>query len=70
VAWDLRHEDAMALGEAWLVECERWTYQDQLSLPVVCRRLNLEPGMFPHPQIDGDILSNPWLRIDPHLRDV
>jgi hypothetical protein len=68
-AWDLHDDRAMELGAAWLTECEKWTYQDQLSLPVVCRRAGFEPGVFPHQQINGTVLSNPWLRIEEHLRD-
>ena len=36
-----------ALGEEWMTEVERWTVQCQLSLPVVLRRLGIEPGTFP-----------------------
>jgi hypothetical protein len=68
-AWDLHDEGAMALGAAWLAECERWSYQDQLSFPVVCRRLGIQPGVFPHAQITETSLMNPWLRIESHLRE-
>lgn len=69
LAWDLRNPDARALGTAWLAECVRWTYQDQLSLPVVARRLGVRPGRFPHSQVTRRSLSNPWLTIHPHRRD-
>lgn len=36
------------LGEQWLAECERWTTRDQLSFPVVARRLSLRPATFDH----------------------
>lgn len=70
IAWDLTA--GPALGKAWLDECERWTYQDQLSLPVVARRLGVEPGVFPLSQIGrrrsgtSRWLENRWLRIHPH----
>lgn len=40
------------LGKAWLDECERWGFQDQLSLPVVAWRLGVEPGVFGLHQIE------------------
>lgn len=59
------------LGMAWWRECVRWTYQDQLSFPVVCRRLGIEPGAFPYPQI-GEVghFGSPWQIIHPHLSDA
>jgi hypothetical protein len=71
LAWDATDLHARELGRLWLAECERWSYQDQLSLPVVARRLGLSPGVFPHPQIARQRrrmpwLENPWLRIHPH----
>jgi hypothetical protein len=70
LAWDTTNPRAQELGEEWLDECECWGYQDQISFPVVCRRLGITPGVFPHPQIVGradGALENPWLRIHPHL---
>lgn len=71
IAWDTTDRRALELGAAWLAECEQWTIQDQISLPVVARRLGVEPGVFPHPQIDAarsfrGYLGNRWLRIYPH----
>lgn len=40
------------VGRAWLAECERWGFQDQLALPVVCWRLGIEPGIFGVHQIE------------------
>lgn len=40
-------ERVQSLGAAWLAECDRWTYQDQLSLPFVCRSLGLRPVTLP-----------------------
>jgi drug/metabolite transporter superfamily protein YnfA len=69
IAWDLHDDRAMEVGAAWFAECERWSYQDQLSLPVACRRLGVTPGIFPYRQITGNAVYNPWLRIEPHLRE-
>lgn len=72
VAWDLREGKAQALGPAWLQETAKWSTQDQVELPVVCRRLQIEPGTFPIAQIDPKAsrghryLCNDWLRIHPH----
>lgn len=69
IAWDLR--DSAELGRDWLAECERWGYQDQISFPVVCRRLGVRPGIFPHPierarLVDG-VVGNDWMRIHLHI---
>jgi hypothetical protein len=45
-----------ALEEDWLLECENWSSQDQLSLPFVLEQHGVTPG-----QIPGDIYSNPYL---------
>jgi hypothetical protein len=69
VAWDLSDPRAVDLGRAWLVECERWSWQDQLSFPVVCRRVGVTPGVFPVRQIERRtprFLANRWLRIHNH----
>lgn len=68
VAWDWSLPAVVALGAAWLEECRRWSYQDQLSLPVVLRRAGITPGTFPAGQIERrDYLGNRWQRIHPHL---
>lgn len=70
------------VGAAWLAECERWGFQDQLALPVVCWRLGVEPGVFGISQVERRhsprvsararamgkpfYLANRWLRIWPH----
>ena len=48
LAWDASSDDAFEIGRAWLRECETWTQRDQLSLPVVARRLGVRLGVFPH----------------------
>lgn len=70
VAWDLTNPIAIMLGAAWLRECEHWSIQDQLSFPVVCRRLDVAPGLFPLPQIrrrHRAFIENRWQRIFPHV---
>ena len=52
------HTDAVAKwGAEWLAECERWSFQDQLSHPYVCWRHGIRPVSLP-----GYHFSNPWLR--------
>jgi Protein of unknown function (DUF616) len=73
IVWDTTDLKARTLGEQWLAECERWTVQDQLSFPVVCRQLGITPGVFPLSQLERryrgpDYLGNRWLRIWPHLK--
>lgn len=71
VAWDLHNDRAHELGAAWLAECEKWSPQDQLSFPVVCRRLDITPGVFPLPQLErrrDRAFGNRWLKIHPHSR--
>jgi fermentation-respiration switch protein FrsA (DUF1100 family) len=71
VAWDATDTASRTLGERWMAEVERWTVQDQLSLPVVARRLDIEPGIFPCELIEEQwaghgYIGNRWLRIWPH----
>lgn len=47
--------EAMAIQ--WLAEQVRWSYQDQLSLPYICWRCQIRPGLIP----EGWHLDNPWL---------
>lgn len=74
IVWDTNDRRVRRLGADWLAECRRWTYQDQLSFPVVCRRLGVTPGMFPVGQVTSrggrKLLHNRWLRIHPHLSDA
>ena len=53
-----RHDDPRVreLGERWLEHCYRWSFQDQLSEPVLLRELGLRPSALP-----GTHLANPWL---------
>ena len=53
------------LMAAWWDEITAWSYQDQLSLPVVCRRQGVRPETFPIHQVNG----NRWHTIRPHHRE-
>jgi SAM-dependent methyltransferase len=45
----------------WLIECIRWSSQDQLSLPYVLQRHGIEPRW-----MDASIWQSPHLRYDGH----
>jgi hypothetical protein len=49
-------------GEAWFEELTRWPTRDQLSLPVVLERCQIDPA-----SIAGSVYSWPGLRVTPHL---
>lgn len=71
IAWDTSDARAMQAGRLWLHECEHWTVQDQVSLPVVLRGLDITPGVFPVAQIERHgrgYLENRWMRLHPHLQ--
>jgi hypothetical protein len=52
-----RHTDRMtAFGDAWLDQMQRWTIQDQLSLPYLLWREGIEPGTFGIDQLDNDMV--------------
>jgi hypothetical protein len=74
VAWDLATLTGPEVGRLWYEECARWSIQDQLSLPVVCWRLGIAPGVFPLPQLEHRRrirhFGNRWLRIWPHTSKV
>lgn len=55
IARDRDRPEVQELGRLWLEECERWSYQDQLSFPVVAWRLGLEPSVFPYHQHRHDL---------------
>lgn len=44
-AFTVRHnERTKQWGELWWQECKNWTYQDQLSLPVITRLMGMNTG--------------------------
>jgi hypothetical protein len=53
------------INEAWWRECEDWSAQDQLSLPVVFRAHDFLPTEWPHHQVH----ANPWFTIREHPRN-
>jgi hypothetical protein len=72
IAWDITDSRVRALGKQWMGECEHWSWQDQLSFPVICRRLGITPGTFPISQLErqhrgAESIGNQWLQIHPHL---
>lgn len=53
----------------WWLEIERWTVQDQLSLPVVLRRHKFDPVPFSTCAVLGELcqLRSPWMRLHAHI---
>ncbi len=63
-----RHNDRMReLGDAWLDEMQRWTIQDQVSLPYLFWKKEIEPGTFGIDQLDNDLVA--WMAHAQELRD-
>jgi hypothetical protein len=66
--WDLStpklRAEAEVLGEAWLLEQMRWTYQDQISQPYVSWKHGIPIGTLP-----GDIFSPPHSVLRQHTRN-
>jgi hypothetical protein len=64
---------AKEIGEEWYEECVKWSYQDQLSFPVVCWRHDIVPGVFPMPQLPTRFnaragwWANPWMLLHNHV---
>lgn len=59
----VRSDRLDAAMEDWWRECVEWTYQDQVSFPVVMRRHGIEVATFPWPQY-----GSPWFQIMGHAR--
>lgn len=60
-----RRETCALMGDAWLTEQVRWTYQDQLSEPVVLRRLGILPA-----DLSGHLWDHPHFRIRAHESEL
>lgn len=61
-----RHSDRMgAFGDAWLAEMERWSIQDQVSLPYLLWRDRLEFSTFGLDQLD-----NRYFDLLPHAQEI
>jgi hypothetical protein len=57
-----RHDtETQVLGQSWLNQQARWSYQDQLSEPPLLRAMGLKPG-----QLQGWLWSNEWLSFGSH----
>jgi hypothetical protein len=54
------------MDDMWWAEIQKWSYQDQISLPVVLRRMDFRPAEFQHHQVFG----NPWTNIHNHHSDA
>jgi hypothetical protein len=61
-----REPAVLAAGAAWYAECERWTYQDQISLPYVLAT----HGLVPRPlTLGGGLWNNQHFVVEPHQSD-
>jgi hypothetical protein len=62
IARSTRHPKIQRINEAWWAENVRWTYQDQLSLPVVLWRLGHD-----YDKVRLNLWDNPWFdRLEHH----
>ncbi len=62
-----RHTDRVRkLGDDWLTEMQRWTNQDQVSLPYLLWRDSIAPGTFGLEQLDNDMVV--WMEHADTLR--
>jgi hypothetical protein len=60
------HTERMRVfGDAWLAEMERWTIQDQVSLPYLVWKQSIRIGTFGLDQLDNDLVA--WV---PHAEDI
>lgn len=55
IARNNKDQKIQMLGERWWEEILKWTIQDQLSLPVILKELNISPTIF-----GCGINTNPW----------
>jgi hypothetical protein len=53
--------NVLQLGAAWFAECEHWTYQDQISLPPLVHRYDVDAIPLPH-----SLWANPWFHLTGH----
>lgn len=59
------HRKLDAIGDAWLAEQMRWTYQDQLSEAPLLHRADIRPS-----DLDGYLWRHPKFRIRGHRDDT
>ena len=55
------------LGDAWLDEMQRWTINDQVSLPYLFWRDGIQPGTFGIDLLGNDMVA--WMAHAQELRD-
>lgn len=60
-----RGRELAALGDAWLREQLRWSYQDQISQPPLLHDLGLRPSV-----LDGPLFPNPHFAIRGHRSEL
>lgn len=53
-------------GADWYAQCLRWTYQDQVSLPIVLGRHRIHPAPM---TLGGSLWQNPHFTVEPHRSD-
>jgi hypothetical protein len=56
---------SIQLNELWWSEIQRWTYRDQLSLPVSLKKSGATPISVPY-----TVYDNPWLKYHYHDKDT
>jgi GT2 family glycosyltransferase len=54
------NEKVRQIMGAWWWENIKWSYQDQLSFPVICRLLKFQPSVFPDNQMKNDYFRHHW----------
>lgn len=64
IARDHRHPGMRSLMQFWWEEIEKWSLQDQLSLPYVLHQASVTPSTFP-----GNQWENEWISWTPHLHE-
>lgn len=52
MGWAAMSAGARQMGAAWFAHCEAFTYQDQLSLPVLLERYGIKPEPLPSAYVD------------------
>ena len=60
-------EVVRSAGARWYADCERWTYQDQVSLPVVLEEHGISVEAL---TLGGSLWQNPHFAIEPHRSDL
>jgi hypothetical protein len=58
-----RTPEIEAFGRAWLAECEKWSFQDQVSEAVMLRKFGLRPVSIP-----GAMYQSQWFRYEGSTR--